>query len=78
MFHIKVLLRSRVLRYTTRNQCCLVYTGGGDGTVRAFDVKSGVQKRLFGGHAGAVNAIAVSHSICFHNEFFCPLVKSFR
>ena len=39
-----------------------VYTGCGDAIVRAYDVKSGTQKRQFGGHAESINSIAVSPS----------------
>ena len=37
----------------------LVFTGCGDGIIRAYDAKSGQLKRVFQGHEGAVNTIVI-------------------
>jgi len=38
----------------------LVFTGSGDNNIKAFESKSGICKRTFSGHTGAVNCILVS------------------
>lgn len=42
---------------------CLVFTASGDGTIRAFNTKSGSCKRVYKGHEHAVNALVVSSDI---------------
>ena len=37
-----------------------MFTGGGDNNIKAFESKSGICKRTFSGHTGAVNCILVS------------------
>ena len=40
--------------------CYLVFTASGDGTIRAYNTKSGSCKRIFKGHEHAINALVVS------------------
>ena len=42
-----------------------VFTGCGDGVVRAYDAKSGTLRRHYTGHEGAVNCVVVARDKIF-------------
>ena len=50
-----------------------VFTGCGDGVVRAYEAKSAVLKRTYTGHEGAVNCLMIVRDKIFTGSSDCTM-----
>ena len=50
-----------------------VFTGCGDGIVRAYEAKSAVLKRTYTGHEGAVNCLMIVRDKIFSGSSDCTM-----